>query len=215
MTTADEIVAHLKGEYHPAALLLHGSRAIGKERVHSDWDIVMLFNSTPPREKYREQIGDADVEWKAYQLPISNEQIIPLFGMHLQFAKVLWEEGDSGSDLLRRAALQYEKGPQLSPETIQRELKFFEHKIAGMEDDKNIPHMFLRHLSIVYPRAIELWFQILHNEFSKPLYLAVPEIKERDPKYYGSLEILFSDSSNEQKVLASRELLTLLNATAG
>ena len=84
-----KIVAVLKEKYNPVAIFLHGSRAVGKERVHSDWDIVMLFTGDIPRKGYREEIEGEDVEWKAFNVPAEESSIHEVFDVYLQFAKVL------------------------------------------------------------------------------------------------------------------------------
>ena len=124
--------------------------------------------------------------------------------MYLQFAKVLWEEDSVGSALLEKAFDTYSKGPQLSQDDLRREKQFLVHKLLGMQDDVDTPYMFLRHLGVFLSRASNLWFEVLHNEFSKPFYLAVPEIKERDPEYYEHLDILPSHASSLKKIEASQ-----------
>lgn len=204
MNIEQNIVEYLKSKHHPVAILLHGSRAVGKNRLYSDWDIIMLFNEEIPRKGYREEVDGEDVEWKAFQLPISDDKIIDTFDVYLQFAKVLWEKDSIGTDLLQKAITRYNRGPNLSKDTIKREKQFFEHKILGMKDDKDTPYMFLRHVSILFNRASNMWFEILHNEFAKPFYIAVPIIQEKDFEYYQHLMILCSnDSSNDEKIVSA------------
>lgn len=202
-----KIVEYLKEKYKPVAMLLHGSRAIGKERLHSDWDIFMLFEDSVPKKSNREEVDGEDVEWKAFSLPVINEQIVDKFDANLQFAKVLWEKGGDGTDLLNRAKVEYAKGPNLSDEDLRRIGQFLAHKLNGMEDYLGDQFMFARHLSVFFSRAAVLWFEILHNEFSKPYYLAMPIIKEKDPEYFKQLEILTAiNVSNEDKIKVGRQI---------
>ncbi len=70
-----------------------------------------------------------------------------------------------------------------------------------MKDDKDMPALFLRHLSVIFPRATRLWFEMLRNEYPKPFYIAIPIIQEKDPVYSKHLEILTSNKvSNEEKI---------------
>ena len=210
MEKIEKVVKKLREKYDPEAVILHGSRAVGKERVHSDWDIILLFKSEIPRGGYREKVEGEDVEWKAYIIPSTDDSIIDTFDMYLQFAKVLWEKGRVGSDLLERASMAYSKGPQLSADDIRREKQFLEHKLLSMGDDVHTPYMFLRHLSVFFNRASNLWFEILHKEFPKPFYLAIPEIVERDEEYAKYLEKLYSNISEEKKIEAGRKILEKL-----
>ena len=203
-----KIVDYLKSKYQPVGIFLHGSRVTRKERPHSDWDIIMLFDKGIPRKGYREDISGEDVEWKAFQIPVPEEKILDTFDVYLQFAKVLWEKDSLASNLLQKAIQVYDKGPNLSEETIKREEQFFEHKILGMKDDKDTPYMFLRHLSVLFNRASNMWFEILHNSFAKPFYIGIPIIKERDSEYYNHLMILCSNNSLNEEKIASAEWIS-------
>lgn len=206
----EKIVEVLKAKYHPVAILLHGSRAVGKERPHSDWDILMLFDGNVPRRGYREIIDGEDIEWKAFKIPAATDSIIGIFDMNLQFARMLWEENTAGSVLLEKASVAYSRGPQLSPDDIRREKQFLDHKLFGMIDDINTPYMFLRHLGVFFNRVSNLWFEILHNEFPKPFYIAIPEIRERDAEYSQHLEVLYSSTTSREKVDAGRWIVQKL-----
>lgn len=200
MNKEAKIVEYLKSAYSPAAILLHGSRAAGKSRPHSDWDIIMLFDKEIPRKGHREEVAGEDVEWKAFQIPVSADKIVDTFDVYLQFAKVLWEKDSLGSDLLKEAESEYQKGPNLSENQIKREKQFFQHKILGMKDDRETSYMFLRHLSVLFNRASNMWFEVLRNEFAKPYYIAIPMIQKQDPEYYKHLMVLSGNGSNKEKI---------------
>ncbi|MEK7531743.1 MAG: nucleotidyltransferase domain-containing protein [Patescibacteria group bacterium] len=183
-----KIVEKLKEKYHPAAILLHGSRAVGKERKHSDWDIIMIFDKKIPKEGYREEINGEDVEWKAFTIPAKEKSITEIFDVYLQFAKVLWEKDEIGSNLLKMATAEYAKGPkQYTEDEIRREKQFFSHKIQGLIDDQDTQYLFFRHLCVLRTLAIRLWFELLNKRFSQPLYLAMPLIKKEDLRFYRNL----------------------------
>lgn len=210
MDKETEIVEYLKKTYSPISILLHGSRAVGKNRPNSDWDIIMIFDQEIPRKGHREEIAGEDVEWRAFGLSSLQENIIDTFDVYLQFAKVLWEVNHTGSEILKKAKDEYNKGPNLSPDQIKREKQFFYHKILGMKDDKETPYMFLRHLSTIFNRASNMWFEILHNEFAKPYYIAIPIIQEEDPEYYENLMNLCGNVSNEEKILSAEWIFNKL-----
>src|SRR3989338_6636415 len=126
METKEQIVSFLKDKYHPIAILLHGSRSVNKERPHSDLDIIMLFDKEVSMKGYREEVNGADVEWKASTLPIKDNEIISTFDVCLQFEKILGEANGEGSDLLRRAQVEYEKGPKpYTQDETKREKQFY------------------------------------------------------------------------------------------
>lgn len=184
----DQIVAFLKQKYKPTAVILHGSRAVGEERAHSDWDIIMLFSGDVPRKGYREEIEGEDVEWKAFNIPKESESVTEIFDVYLQFAKVLWEENAVGSKLLERAKEEYLRGPKpYNEDEVRREKQFFQHKIQGLIDDKDTQYLFFRHLCVLRTQATRLWFELLKNRFSQPLYLAMPLIEKEDPEFHKNL----------------------------
>jgi predicted nucleotidyltransferase len=188
-----KIVDFLKENYSPIAILLHGSRAVGKERTHSDWDIIMLFDKEVPRKGYREEIDGEDVEWKAFVVPDEGESITKIFDVYLQFAKVLWEEKEVGSELLKKASIEYAKGPEpYEEDEIRREKQFFRHKIQGLIDDQDTQYLFFRHLCIIRTLSMRLWFELLNKKFSQPLYLSMPLIQKEDPDFYKHL-VSFTD----------------------
>ena len=210
METKDQIVSFLREKYQPLAILLHGSRAVGKERLHSDWDIVMLFKSELPRSGYREEIADADVEWKAHTIPIADVDIISTFDVYLQFAQVLWEENGEGTDLLQRAKKEYAKGPKpYTEDEIRRERQFFWHKILGLEDDQEVQYLFFRHQCVIRTLSTRLWFEALNKQFSQPLYLAMPLIEEKDPEFYRNLiNFTATETTPAQKIESAKWMFT-------
>lgn len=210
MEKAQVIVDYLKATYEPEAVILHGSRAIGKERQHSDWDILMLFKSEPIRKSNREDIEGEDVEWKAFTLPVEQSRVLDDFGVVLQNARVLWERNGEGNNLLELAQSEYAKGAQLTKEDHIRYRQFLTHKLHSLEDDRDTPYMFLRHLGEFFNRASNWWFEVLHDELRKPLYIALPEIQERDPEYFELLMILCGENSKQNKIDAARGVIARL-----
>lgn len=198
----EKIVGFLRKKYNPVVVLLHGSRAVGKERPHSDWDIVMLFSGDIPRKGYREEIEGQDVEWKAFVVPEDKSSIYEIFDVYLQFAKVLWENGDVGAKLLERAKEEYAKGPKpYTEDEKRREKQYFHHKIRGLVDDQDTQYLFFRHLCVLRTQSTRLWFELLNNKFSQPLYLAMPLIEKEDPDFYKNLVSFTAfDTSQAEKI---------------
>ncbi len=206
------IAKFLLDKYKPEAIILHGSRAVGQNRAHSDWDILMLFTEETTKKSNRERIVGEDVEWKGIRIPILDERIYDDLGVILQFAKVLWEEGKTGSELIEQAKRVYSKGSQIDPSKHARCKQFLEHKLNGMLDDVNTPALFLKHQYEFFARATNWWFEILHNENERPFYFALPEIEKRDKEYYDLLMIVCGQGSNEEKIEAGKKIVPKLFA---
>jgi predicted nucleotidyltransferase len=207
-----EIVDYLRKVYKPSAIILHGSRATGNEREHSDWDIFLIFKETPTKNKGRERIVGEDVEWKVLTIPIDDNKIYDNAGVFLQYAEVLWEEETVGTDLMNQAKRVYSLGSQIDPQTHDACRQFLEHKLNGMKDDVAVNDyaLFLKHHYEFFLRAVNWWFEILHNENQKPFYIAFPTIKERDLEYYGLLMALCGDCSKSEKIEAGTKIIPLL-----
>ena len=205
-----KIIDVLRQKYNPVAILLHGSRAVGMEREHSDWDVYMIFDHKIPRRSYREEIAGEDVEWKSFLIPSEEESIMGVFDIYLQFAQVLWEKDLVGTDIIQRAKLVYSKGPALTSEEVAGYKQYMAHKLLGMEDDIESPELFFRHLGVFANRSVNYWYEIKKNEFSKPLYMSIPDIEKRDPEYARFVKVLTSDKPKAEKINAGRKIMELL-----
>lgn len=210
MSTADAIACHLREKYGPIAVILHGSRAVGMNRPHSDWDILVLFTEKPAMALNREEIAGEDVEWEAVKVPVAENTILDTVGVELQFGKLLWEdESRAGTRLLEQAAAFYAKGVQVTDADRAKYKQYLCHKVASMEDDIATPYMFLRHQYAFFLRASNWWFE-LNGQYPKPFYMAMPIIRERDPEYHELLLTFSAEGSNESKIAAARCLVSRL-----
>jgi len=210
--SADAIVSLLRERYGPVGILLHGSRAVGMERMHSDWDVSLLFTEMPVLTLNREELAGEDVEWTAVRVPVAADAIQEAVGLELQHAKVLWEdESHAGTKLLEQAATFYGKGVRLSEADRAKYKQYLSHKVAGMQDDIETSYMFLRHQYAFFLRASNWWFEV-RGMYPKPFYLAMPFIRDHDPEYHGLLLTVSSKGSNEAKVSAARQLVSRLFA---
>lgn len=201
-----EIIQYLRHNYRPAAIILHGSRAVGMSRPHSDWDIFLLFKDKPPLAFRREEIAGADVEWRAQKVPVTDENLLATFSDRLQFGKVLWQQDSAGTQLLEQAAKVYAKGVQISAADRPMYKQFLVHKLHGMMDDIETPYLFLRHLSEFLNRAVNWWFE-LRGMHGKPYYLAIPHFQTADPEYHALLMILCGDATQAKKIAAATQVI--------
>lgn len=209
------IVDHLRLRYNPVAVVLHGSRAVGRQRPHSDWDIFLLV--TEPRELAvdREDIAGEDVEWQACVVPVADHAILDTFGVQLQFAKLLWEDASgAGSALLRQAARFYAQGVRLTEAKKRRYQQYLNHKANGMADDMGTPCLFLRHQYALLERASNWWFE-MRGQYRKPFYLAMPIIQQQDPAYHELLLALSAGGPTRATIAAARSLIARLFAADG
>lgn len=211
MSMEEKIIEYLRKKYSPSAIILHGSRAIGKAREHSDWDFLMLFHELPKPPDFRELVDDQNIEVISLKVDISGENVINEMGTKLQNARVVFDEENHGERVLNAAKSHYTKGFSW-PDTWPKGPKLFmASKIDGMNDYVDEPEIFQKYLGTFYERALNYWYQVLHKKFSQPVYLAVEKIRENDPEYFAHLSALASSSvSNQDKIKHAQKLHELL-----
>jgi predicted nucleotidyltransferase len=195
----NDILTHLKEMLCPDAIILHGSRARGKERPHSDWDFVLLYNEQTEAKSGRLLYQNQNIEYSAITLPVLD--IFETFSAKLQGAKVLYERNKEGTDLLQQANNFYSRGVHWTPEKIADHKLWVEGRINGMRDNIDNPFLFQKYFSDFYGRVFNYWYWLVANRHSEPIYVAVDEIKEKDPMYFEILgDMVDSSSSSDRRV---------------
>jgi hypothetical protein len=193
-----EIVNHLKEKFSPDAIILHGSRARGKERPHSDWDFILLFSGETELKTGRTLFKDQNIEYTVTMLPVKN--VYEEFGAKLQQAKVLYESNGSGTELLKRAEEYYSEGVHWSLEKIAGHKLWMQGRIDGMRDNTDNLIIFDKYDRDVRGRLFNYWYWILQQKHSQPVYVALEEIKEADPDYFKLVEAYFVEIDLKKKV---------------
>lgn len=200
-----EIAAHLKKTFAPNAILLHGSRARGKEREHSDWDIIFLYSKQVEGKNGRMLYKEQNIELSSHTLPINDVE--KEFGTKLLDARVLYEEGLIASDLLLRANEYYKKGVHFTEEKLQNHQLWMEGRIDGMRDTVHEPIIFFKYFADVHQRVANYWYWILQHSHAQPIYIAVEEMKEKDPEYHQLFAQLIDTRTHlEQKVAVAEKI---------
>lgn len=201
----EEIVNYLKAKYNPDVVILHGSRARKMEREHSDWDFILLYKSPTEHTNGRELYKEQNIELQIELLPIGDIEYV--FGTKLQDAKVLYEKGKEGTELLTEAQKSYAKGVQWSEKKRASHELWIQGRIDGMKDNVDRPEVFYKYFSDFYQRIFSYWYWILKKEYSQPIYIAVDEIVQKDPDYYDLVtRLIDSDVSLEEKVVTAKKI---------
>jgi len=200
----EKIIQHLREVYKPLAIILHGSRASGHEREHSDWDFVLLY----PKENELPSNGRLDVdrqnvEFSHHHIPA--EDIEKEFGVKLQNSRVVFEMNSEGSGLLTQAQQIYSQPVGWSDKDKYNHSLWMRGRIDGMHDAVNNPIVFERYASDFFARITNYWFLSLHDKNPQPIYLALQEIAEKDPEYFIYIE-KFVHGSNVEKVKAAEDV---------
>lgn len=208
MNTRKKITEHLKEEYNPEAIILHGSRARGRAGENSDWDIFLLLEEeedVTPEEYQGEQLDIESVE-----SPVDKDEIIDRFGTQLIVTDILYDPENKAAKLLKKAEERYEKGPQISEQKIKNRRNFLLRYLNRLKDRKNKDGAFFWYASIFYGKAMQYWHEILQDEWSQPTYVSLEDIEQRDPKYFEWLRIFYQDVSKEKKIEVAEKIFDIL-----
>jgi len=203
----EDILEHLKQTYQPDAIILHGSRARGRERAHSDWDFIFLYRDLKDTHDGREVYRKENIEFSSHLFSIAVGELENEFSTKLQGAKVLYEKDGEGTDLLNEASTIYQKGVHWSPKKISNHKLWMQGRIDGMSDNIDNPVIFSKYFTDFYQRIFNYWYWILQNSYSQPIYIAAEEIGEKDSGYYELVSRLIETSTSvEEKIKIAEEI---------
>jgi len=201
----EKIKNALIAKFDPDAIIIHGSRARGLAREHSDWDFFLLFTEQTSHQSSRMHIDGQNVECTIITLPVAD--IWNTFGSKLSHAKVVFEKEAAGTDLLLRAEKYYNDGVHWSDAKREMHKLWFDGRIEGMRHYVADPEIFFKYFADVYSRTTNYWYWIKEHRHSEPIYVAIPEIGEKDPEYSELLKQLTSpETSLEEKVLVCEKM---------
>ncbi len=200
----ESILEYLKSTYKPTVIILHGSRARGKEREGSDWDFIFLYNSHNEIRSGREMFNGQNIEFSSYILPVDDiDSLLP----KLQGAKVVYEESNEGTILLEKINAIYAEGVHWSPDKLSNHKLWFEGRVNGMRDSVNNPIIFTKYFADLYQRVFNYWYWIIRNKYSQPIYIAEEEIMNKDLEYYQLVSSLVDLSTKpEEKVRIAEKI---------
>lgn len=203
-----DITNHLRGLFNPTAIILHGSRAVGRERPHSDWDIFLIYETDSVLPKNGRLFwNDQNIEYSHHAFPVEN--IENEFGVKLQFGRLLYENNNVGTNLLQQAQKHYAKPAGWSEKENHDHKLWMQGRIDGMRDTIDQSLVFERYASDFYARITNYWYWSIHDTFPKPIYLALEEIKEKDPEYFALIKQFVEETDRKERLLAAEKVLKL------
>lgn len=210
----NEIVEHLKAKFNPQGIILHGSRASGYAREHSDWDFIILIDYDFRQKQYRDRVGGEEIEFVCYTLPIDEKDIFPLFNVKLKHAKAVHDKNGDAQRIIDLAQKIYEKGvpeEEVTGERLASQKHYLMSTINGMKDSIDNPAMFMKKLGAFYPRIINTWYKVKKRMYPDNIYISIPFIEKEDPAFARELEVVYSlDTSAKQKVIAAEKCMTII-----
>ncbi len=193
------IVVYLQKEFEPDAIILHGSRARGMERAHSDWDFVLLYKEGKQRPTNGRRLYDGqNIEFVVSSVPVAS--VLDVFDTKLYGAKIVYENDGIGTAVLDQASKEYEQGLSWSDDKKAAHKLWIEGRIDGMRDCVNEPLLFYKYFADFYSRVFNYWYWIKKGDYSQPVYIALKDLEKEDPKYLVLVEDLFKQQSLEAKI---------------
>ncbi|MCB9808921.1 nucleotidyltransferase domain-containing protein [Candidatus Nomurabacteria bacterium] len=204
------LTQHILTKYNPRAIFLHGSRASGHAREHSDWDFAILVDQEC--ETFREIIEGENIEVLPLVMPL-DQKTAPWWRWHALRqgnVKIIHDPENLGPELITKVTQHYHEPLEISHERLLSKKARYHTDIDSMIDYKDEPVAFFRKLGAFYERALRFWFEILHKKNMPQVYLSLPEIKEQDPEYFELLNTLAGNSSNEEKIETAQKTLRML-----
>lgn len=203
----EKLVEYLKEKYNPVAIVLHGSRANGNAREHSDWDFIIFT-----REKvhaYRDIQFGANFEIKQVILPVTDLWSSLGFLFRKENTEILYDPENIVPQLLDSNEAVLEQGNKFTNEDRAARYSFLMSSLDGMTDYKDNDLAFFRNKADFYDRAVPAWFRFKYEEFRPSDYVALPRIKRDDPEFYELLE-MFVTGSHEESIRSGRRITELL-----
>lgn len=191
-----KLTDYLINKYAPVALILHGSRANGYAREHSDWDFVILTNADC-KPLTREMVFGANIEIKQILLPVSPDTFLGFF-FRPENVKILYDPESRAVELLEKNTKIIEKGNGFTEADISKRNAFLLSALDGIQDYHDDPLCLFDKKINFYSKIVESWFRFHKKEFEPSHYIAFPIIKKEDPEFYTLIEeFVKADSAHD------------------
>ena len=205
----ERLTEYIKEKYKPIAIVLHGSRANGNAREHSDWDFLIFTNSD--MDPYREIVYEANIEIKQAILPISDAEIPKKFGSYFrkENVEILYDPKNIARNFLEKNEEKLVAGNVFDEKDRVARYAFLKSSIDGMRDYKGDDIAVFTKKMNFYDRAVPAWFRFKHKEFKPSDYIALPRIKKNDPEFYKLLET-FVNGNADDSITSGEKIIEFL-----
>lgn len=208
MNTEQELTKYLKEKYNPTALVLHGSRANGMSREHSDWDFVM-FTKQDVNPLTREIIFGANLELKQIVLPVPEGKFLGFF-LRTENTKILHDPESIAKRIIGLNDARVKEGNQFTQEDRTKRYAFLSSALDGIGDYKDDPlNLFDKKIGF-YTKIVDAWFRFKKNEFEPSHYIAFPIIEEEDPEFYALIRDFVAKTDADGLVITGYQIINRL-----
>lgn len=175
------------------AIVLHGSRANGMAKEHSDWDIAVF--SDKKIDLNRDIIFGANVEYKQFTLPLTENQTLG-FPIRSENTKILFDTDSIAKNLILENDEILKKGNNFNDIDRKSRYTFFRSALDGINDYRDNPLILFDKKIDFYTRIVMSWYYFLHKEFQPSGYIAFPRIEKEDPEFYKFQDFVKEESAD-------------------
>lgn len=206
MDIEQKLVQYLIKKYNPRAIAIHGSRASGFAREHSDWDFAIFVDKEI--EGDREIVDGQNIEVRVLALPFDENKIGDRWLVVREGnVKVVYDPENILEDIIKKVTTHYNQ-PLINTEAdIIGHKAWYRSQLDGMIDYQNEQEAFFRKLGELYLRTIKYWFNFKRNTYMPQVYLSLPRIEKEDPEYFKLLQILAGNYTNTEKIEAAEKAI--------
>ena len=206
--TEQRLIEYMREKYDPVAIVLHGSRANGMAREHSDWDLV-IFTKQDVKPISREIIFGANMELKQIVLPVPEDKFLGFF-FRTENVKILYDPEFVAKSILKQNDILVGAGNKFTDIDRTKRYAFISSSLDGIRDYSDNRLILYDKKIDFYTRIIEAWFRFTRNEFEPSHYFAYPKIKECDPEFYGLIESFVAETEAPNLLLLGNKMLNHL-----
>lgn len=201
----NQLSTYLFEKYRPTALVLHGSRANGYAREHSDYDFVM-FTKEDVKPAEREIVFGANIEVTQIILPVPEDKFLGFY-LRTENTNVLHDPEGIMSAIIKCNEQWIAKGNTWTEDEKARRHAFLSSALDGIRDYHDVPLHLFDKKSEFYSRLVESWYRFKKSEFEPSYYIAYPTIAREDPELYALLEEFVHATGAEELCMIGRKVL--------
>jgi predicted nucleotidyltransferase len=206
MNIEQKLTEYLKEKYNPVAIVLHGSRAIGMEKEHSDWDFL-IFKKEGVNGTAREIKYGANVEMKSVLYPLEKKDEMIGFFFRSENIRIIYDPQNIVPEIVKCNDSILAKGNDFKESYRVGGFAFLCSALDGMKDYQHNELLAMHKKMEFYSKSINCWFKILHREYKPSDYIAFPIIEKRDPKFFSLVNTFVNAKSTKDCLQPGREMI--------
>lgn len=204
--TEQKLTEYIK-EKGAMAIVLHGSRANGMAKEHSDWDIAVFADKK--LDLHRDIIFGANVEYKQFIMPLPEGETLP-FAIRSENTKILFDTNSLAKNLILENDIQVAKGNNFTETNRKGRYTFFRSVLDGINDYRDNPLILFDKKIDFYRRIVESWHVFLRKEFQPSGYIAFPRIEKEDPEFYKLIQDFVKAENADELIRVGTEIVKRL-----